>query len=194
MASAVSEHAVEVFVLRSSIALDIAFALRTLYLAPRTIPAMTRASQAGPRDGARPAASARVLERSTRQRRVIRDVFDRADRPLSIEEVLSASRRSHIAVSLSTVYRFVRALVDEGTLAVFELPEQGAFYELAGKAHHHHFSCVRCGRVYELNGCVSIEMLTLPKGFRAISHDLNVSGVCSACGTGKVPRAARAAK
>ncbi len=125
-----------------------------------------------------------VLERTTRQRRIIRAVFDNADRPLSIEEVLAAARRGRNAVSLSTVYRFVRSLVDEGTLSVFELPGQGAFYELAGKAHHHHFSCIRCGRVYELNDCVSVDKLTLPKGFHAVSHDLTVAGVCAACNAG----------
>lgn len=101
--------------------------------------------------GIGPTSSPRVLERSTRQRRIIRAVFDNTERPLSIEEVLAAAQRCRkAAVSLSTVYRFVRSLVDDGSLSVFELPGQGAFYELAGKAHHHHFSCIRCGRVYEL--------------------------------------------
>ncbi|MBD5633886.1 MAG: transcriptional repressor [Candidatus Eremiobacteraeota bacterium] len=129
-----------------------------------------------------------VQERSTRQRRTIREVFEGAERPLSIEEVLSASQAGDRAVSLSTVYRFVRSLVDDGTLTTFELPAQGAFYELAGKAHHHHFRCIRCRRVYELNDCVSIEKLALPRTFKAVSHDLTVAGICAACDAGKPPR------
>ena len=137
-------------------------------------------------------ASRRALERSTRQRRTIREVFDAAERPLSIEEVLEAAQKVRAAVSLSTVYRFVRALVDDGTLAAFELPGQGAFYELAGKAHHHHFSCGECGRVYELAGCVSLEKLKFPPGFEAVSHDVTVTGICARC---KRPgRAARGAQ
>ena len=130
-------------------------------------------------------------ERNTRQRRVIRDVFEDAERPLSIEEVLGAAQRDSNAVSLSTVYRFVRALVEDGTLSAFELPGQGAFYERAGKAHHHHFSCERCGRVYELNDCVSIEKLALPKNFTAVSHDLTVVGICATCNGQKRSRAAK---
>jgi Fur family ferric uptake transcriptional regulator len=139
-----------------------------------------------------PIPSTRAQERSTRQRRVISDVFGRAERPLSIDEVLDAAQRDHRGVSLSTVYRFVRALVADGALSVFELPGLGAFYELAGKAHHHHFSCIRCRRVYELNDCVSIDRLALPKDFRAVSHDLTVSGVCAACNVGSTSRARNA--
>jgi Fur family ferric uptake transcriptional regulator len=135
-------------------------------------------------------AMAQVFERNTRQRNVIRAVFDGAERPLSIEEVLALAQRARKRVSLSTVYRFVRSLVDDGSLDVIELPGQGAYYELAGKAHHHHFSCIRCGRAYELDGCVRIEDLVLPKGFSAVSHDLSVAGVCAACTTARASRAA----
>jgi Fur family transcriptional regulator, ferric uptake regulator len=126
-------------------------------------------------------APAAPFERSTRQRRNIRAVFESADRPLSIDEVLIAAKRGRHKVSLSTVYRFVRSLVDEGSLDVIEMPGLGAFYEVAGKAHHHHFSCLACGRVYELNDCVSIRALALPKGFKAVSHDITVAGACAAC-------------
>jgi Fur family transcriptional regulator, ferric uptake regulator len=129
----------------------------------------------------KPAAPDGPFERSTRQRRNIRAVFEAADRPLSVDEVLSAAKRGRHKVSLSTVYRFVRSLVDEGWLAVIEMPGLGTFYELAGKAHHHHFSCLACGRVYELNDCVSIREFALPKGFKAVSHDITVAGACAAC-------------
>jgi Fur family transcriptional regulator, ferric uptake regulator len=127
------------------------------------------------------AAPAGPFERSTRQRRNIRAVFEGADRPLSIEEVLAAAKRGRHKVSLSTVYRFVRSLVDEGSLAVVDMPGLGAFYEVAGKAHHHHFSCLACDRVYELNDCVSLRDFALPKGFKAASHDITVAGTCAAC-------------
>lgn len=130
-------------------------------------------------------------ERSTRQRRIIRAVFEDADRPLSIEELLLAARRDQKAVSLSTVYRFVRALVDDGTVEALEIAGKGLYYELAGKAHHHHFRCIPCGRVYELNDCVSVEELALPQDFHAVSHDLTVTGVCGACTRSEATAAAR---
>jgi Fur family ferric uptake transcriptional regulator len=122
-----------------------------------------------------------AFERNTRQRRNMRAAFENAERPLSIEEVLAAARRGRNAVSLSTVYRFVRSLVDDGSLSAIEVPGRGVFYELAGKAHHHHFSCLSCGRIYEINDCVGLRDLVLPEGFHAVSHDITVEGVCSAC-------------
>jgi Fur family ferric uptake transcriptional regulator len=138
---------------------------------------MTRSTSAG-RETLAPAGT---QERSTRQRRIIRAVFEDADRPLSIEELLLAAQRGQKAVSLSTVYRFVRALVDDGTVEAFEIAGRGVYYELSGKAHHHHFRCIRCGRVYELNDCISVDELTLPQHFAAVSHDLTVTGICAAC-------------
>jgi len=127
------------------------------------------------------AQSSGPFERNTRQRRRIQAVFDGAGRPLSIDEVLTAARRGRATVSLSTVYRFVRSLVDDGALAAFEVPGKGTFYELAGKAHHHHFACLSCGRVYELEACSPLQGPPLPAGFREISHEFTVTGVCSAC-------------
>jgi Fur family ferric uptake transcriptional regulator len=120
-------------------------------------------------------------ERSTRQRRAIRHVFETADRPLSPDEVLAAVKREGAGGSAATVYRSIRTLVADGYLASVELPGGGAFYEIAGKKHHHHFSCGRCGRVYELDGCLSPESFTLPRGFKAVAHDLTVFGTCRSC-------------
>jgi Fur family ferric uptake transcriptional regulator len=120
-------------------------------------------------------------ERSTRQRRAIRNVFETADRPLAPDEVLAAVQRSGAGGSLATVYRSIRAFIDEGYLTSVELPGTGAFYEIAGKTHHHHFSCLKCRRVYELEGCLPSETLRLPRGFRAVAHDLTVFGTCASC-------------
>jgi Fur family transcriptional regulator, ferric uptake regulator len=120
-------------------------------------------------------------ERSTRQRRAIKHVFETADRPLSPEEVLAAVQGEGAGGSLATVYRSIRALLDQGALTSVDLPGAGAFYELSGKSHHHHFSCLNCRRVYELDGCLSDESFTLPRGFKAVAHDLTVFGTCRSC-------------
>ena len=133
-------------------------------------------------------------ERNTRQRQLIRELFSGAERPLSPEDVVAAAqRRDRRAVSLSTVYRAIRVLVDEGWLAVVELPGSAARYEMAGKAHHHHFVCDVCNAVYELEGCTVTDSLKLPRGFRAVSHDVTIAGTCARCRSRKssAPEAAR---
>jgi Fur family transcriptional regulator, ferric uptake regulator len=120
------------------------------------------------------------MERDTRQRRAIRLVFETSGRPLSTQEVLSAAHRHAPSLGLATVYRNVKALVEEGWLVAVELPGEAARYEPAGKRHHHHFRCRRCDRLYELPDCRT-SVARAPKGFVVESHELTLYGRCASC-------------
>ena len=120
-------------------------------------------------------------ERSTRQRRAIRAAFANSEGPLSAEDVVRAARRDGVEVSLATVYRSLRTLIGEGWLTAVELPGTSARYEIAGKAHHHHFQCLACERVFELEGCANVAQIRVPRGFRATAHDLAIYGSCRSC-------------
>ena len=92
--------------------------------------------------------------RQTRQRNAIRTVFLRESRPLTAEEVRFLANHASIPLSLATVYRNLRAMVQEGWLAPVELPGRNTIvYERASQEHHHYFECRRCKAVYELEGC-----------------------------------------
>ncbi len=129
-------------------------------------------------------------ERNTRQKQAIRSAFERAARPLSTEEVHVAAASSSSGLGMATVYRSIKSLLDDGWLSVVEVPGRVSLYEVAGKAHHHHFSCTTCGRVYELEGCASVD-LALPHGFESTHHEVTLYGSCAACATEsrKRPRA-----
>ena len=86
--------------------------------------------------------------RDTPQRRALRAALERADRPLSPAEALDAARRDAPGLGIATVYRNLRALVEEGWLDEVALPGAPSRYEVAGKHHHHHFRCRVCDRVY----------------------------------------------
>ena len=121
-----------------------------------------------------------VIERNTRQKQAIRDAFERVGRPLSPEEVhLEAQRASH-GLGMATVYRSIRALVDDGWLSIVEVPGHNPLYEIAGKAHHHHFSCTVCSRIFELEGCATVAA-KLPRGFKTSAHELTFFGTCANC-------------
>ncbi|GGM91206.1 transcriptional repressor [Thermus composti] len=119
------------------------------------------------------------MERSTKQRRAIREAFLEAGRPLSPQEVLSLARRKVPSLGLATVYRTLKGLVEEGFLTAVALPGEPPRYEPAGQGHHHHFLCRRCGRVYELSGCGL--KADLPPGFQAEGHEVTVYGRCPEC-------------
>lgn len=62
------------------------------------------------------------MERSTRQRRAIRRVLLETRRPLSPREILELARKQVPSLGLATVYRNLRALVEEGAVVPVALP------------------------------------------------------------------------
>ncbi len=119
--------------------------------------------------------------RQTRQRAVIREVFENANRPLGAPEVLASAQRHITRLGIATVYRTIKALVDEGWLVPVDLPGEPPRYELAGKGHHHHFHCRDCGKMFELNGCVDNLKRLLPPGFNISGHEVLLYGQCATC-------------
>ena len=121
------------------------------------------------------------MARRTAQRAAIRRVLEETGRPLSPAEILQASQLFVPGLGLTTVYRTVNALVDEGWLVAVELPGEADRYELAGKAHHHHFCCRCCGAVFNVSGCSEGLEGLLPKGFEMEDHAIVLYGACEAC-------------
>ena len=122
-----------------------------------------------------------VQTRNTRQKDAIRAAFLEANRPLSPDEALALAQKEVDALSIATVYRNIGSLVDDKWLTPVEVPGHSTRYEVAGKAHHHHFQCNTCGTVHELEGCEMQAKPKLPRGFKYISHEFFVYGTCSSC-------------
>lgn len=121
------------------------------------------------------------MERNTRQRGAIRRAFLQANRPLGTGEVLDVARQEVAGLGIATVYRNIRALVDEGWLVTVALPDEPPRYELQGKEHHHHFRCRGCARVFDVRTCASGIAEMLPSGFRLEAHDILLQGLCPEC-------------
>ena len=121
------------------------------------------------------------MQRNTVQRQTIRTVMQRADRPLSVDEVLKAAR-SHIpAIGIATVYRALKSLKDEGAIREVDLPGRSSRWEIAGKAHHHHFLCDQCDKLFEINGCPGDIASLVPEGYKLAEHDILLQGQCVDC-------------
>jgi Fur family ferric uptake transcriptional regulator len=119
--------------------------------------------------------------RDTRQKRAIRDVFERTARPLSTDEVFEGAQAASEGLGIATVYRSIKSLVEDGFLDVVDVPGRVPVYERAGKPHHDHFLCTTCERVYELDGCATVLDGVLPRGFKAAGHDATIYGECADC-------------
>lgn len=120
-------------------------------------------------------------QRSTGQRRAIRNVFDASDRPLSTQEVLEAAQAHKPGIGIATVYRTLKLLLDEGWLKTVVLPGMPPRYERVSRDPHHHFFCETCGRAFEVP-CSQVLLQTIaPPGFKVVKHDLVLYGACADC-------------
>ena len=124
------------------------------------------------------------MERVTRQRAAIERALRNAQRPLTPAEILAASRKAVPSLGTATVYRTLRGMVEDGSIAPVFLAGEGARYELAHLGHHHHFRCRACERVFEVDGCPGDLSALAPKGFHVEAHDVVLFGRCASCATG----------
>lgn len=121
------------------------------------------------------------MERNTRQRSAIRDAIALADRPLLPQEVLEAAQHDVPGLGIATVYRTLKALVEEGELQSVNLPGDNPRFEVVGHQHHHHFQCRQCQRVFDVHACPGDLSRMAPQGFTVEDHDVTLYGRCRDC-------------
>jgi Fur family ferric uptake transcriptional regulator len=119
--------------------------------------------------------------RKTKQRDALVSVLERAERPLSVAELLEAASKRIEGLGVATVYRAVGALLDDGRIDAVEIPGEPTRYERADKGHHHHFQCEKCDRVFDIAGCLDNLRKLVPPKFRVKQHSVMLYGLCPAC-------------
>lgn len=121
------------------------------------------------------------MERETRQRQAILNVFRTARGPLTRDEVLAAARRRVPRLGTATLNRHIRALTEEGHLLGVDYPGQPIRYELPSPAEHLHFICRRCGKVFDWQVPLPHVTVKPPTGFTVSGHEVIFYGMCPAC-------------
>jgi Fur family ferric uptake transcriptional regulator len=122
------------------------------------------------------------MKRNTAQRDAIKEVFLACDGPLRIEDILRQGRRMVESLNLATVYRNLKILLEAGWIRTVAHPRLGTFYEIAAEAHHHHFHCRQCDRLFKVEGCALDEQRQAPDGFVTEGHEVFLFGLCPSCG------------
>lgn len=122
--------------------------------------------------------------RNTRQQEAIHEALVAAARPLSIDEVHAAAKATVPTLGVRTVYRIIGRLEEDGEIARVVIAGRPDRYELATVAakHHHHFHCVACDRVFDIEGCPGRLERLVPDGFVLDGHDITLTGWCNDCG------------
>ncbi len=125
--------------------------------------------------------------RYTSSRRALVDVLARADRPVTLPQILQADP----TLSQSSTYRNLGELVGAGVASKILVDDGYAYYELAEglRHHHHHVVCSSCGRIDDFTASAELERelhRTLAQvadrtGFEVSEHRLDLIGTCADC-------------
>ena len=134
--------------------------------------------------------------RLTGPRRVILEVLRGTESHPTAEWVHRVVRRRLPRVSLGTVYRNLRLLVAEELAA--EIPGPHARFD-ANLAAHHHFTCLRCGCILDVDGRLAEPhaaalrgRVAARTGLAITRHRIEFFGRCPRCRSSRSSRARRA--
>jgi Fur family ferric uptake transcriptional regulator len=113
------------------------------------------------------------------------------------QEVHSQLKASGATVGLTTVYRHLQQLVDDGDLHALQLADRQTAYRLCGPEHHHHLVCTRCGSAVEIPGTeidTWVRKEAAEQGFADVTHSVEVFGICPECAATIAPPSTGAAR
>ncbi|HRX01866.1 MAG: transcriptional repressor [Anaerolineae bacterium] len=123
--------------------------------------------------------------RLTPQRAMVLEAIYHNDGHLSVDEVHERVQQQSPYVDLSTIYRTVMFLKQQGVIGELRLDGQPVRYEAVryGKEHHHAV-CSTCGAMIEIDSVDMQELsdiLTQKYGFAVNLIHLTLTGQCAAC-------------
>jgi len=128
--------------------------------------------------------------KQTQQRLRILEVFLKAEKHLSAEELYQRVRREDPEIGFSTVYRTLHLIVSSGIAREREFQRGRKLYDrvIGEYGHHHHLICTRCGKIVEFQCPEMIEKwqeeIARHHGFILESHTHELYGVCATCQKG----------
>jgi len=128
------------------------------------------------------------LRRMTGQRALILKIIKSARGHLDADELYRLARREQPRLSLSTVYRTLRALKEAGLVDEVHFDEEHHHYEPKPGAEHHHLVCLGCGRVIEFElplARLVKRNVAAARHFEITAVETRISGYCAECQRGR---------
>jgi Fe2+ or Zn2+ uptake regulation protein len=118
--------------------------------------------------------------RVTDERRTAYRVLQNAHRPLTRTELVEALREEGIGTA--TAYRTVSTFQELGIVQPVMMGSEVAYELLPPYAsHHHHFHCLRCGKIFEVRvgDCDGLVPESVPGV--VVYHQVEAYGICDRC-------------
>jgi Fur family transcriptional regulator, ferric uptake regulator len=120
--------------------------------------------------------------RGTKQALAVAAVLDRLPGFSSAQEIHAELRRTDEHVGLTTVYRHLQALSEQGSIdAIRDDSGETLYRKCETTAHHHHLTCRVCGRSVEVEGRVVeqwADKVAAEAGFTSVGHTVELFGLC----------------
>ncbi len=140
---------------------------------------------------------ARAGFKVTAPRRAVLQSVARMRAPLTVDEILSRSRRSYPRLGMVTVYRTLEILRALGHVRRLHMESGCHTYMASILPHAHYLICSHCGRAVEFSQCRMDGMLrgvAQQTGYRISSHWLELFGQCPRCQKSRRDRPATSAQ
>ncbi|MBP3223377.1 MAG: transcriptional repressor [Actinomycetaceae bacterium] len=125
-----------------------------------------------------------MVRTSHNTRTMIMEYMKTIDTFISAQDVYTALQTSGKSIGLTTVYRNIQGLANDGELDTLQKDSEILYRKCTTTTHHHHLVCVSCGSTQEIHDDLfeqwntSIEKAT---GYTNIHHQLELSGLCEEC-------------
>lgn len=134
----------------------------------------------------------------TQPREIILDVFSRAKKHLSAEDIYMEVYKIYQGIGLTTIYRTLDILINTGMVSRHDFGDGRSRYELIRDSkdkHHHHLICLNCGKIIDYSDFIDEEIKLFDKLEKVLSekhnfeikyHQVGFYGLCDKCKSTKL--------
>jgi Fe2+ or Zn2+ uptake regulation protein len=117
---------------------------------------------------------------NTQQRQIVLDVIRESKGHLTAEEIFIRANKKRPNISLSTIYRNLGLLVEQGKILSISAPDQPTYFD-HNVTPHHHLVCKSCGKLEDIcDPKINVNDL-VPKDYKVISTSLIITCICKHC-------------
>ena len=124
-------------------------------------------------------------KRNTWQKTAVLDELSNTEEFVSAQELHQKISQSGKKLGLTTVYRALTEMVEQGPADSLSLSDGEMRYRICTPEHHHHLICRVCGKTveFDLPGFEELaESVATQNSFTELSHEIELFGICKDCG------------
>jgi Fur family ferric uptake transcriptional regulator len=120
----------------------------------------------------------------TRQRSLVLEILKENRGHLDAESLFQKAKARKAKISLATIYRSLAFLRQARMIQEHRLGENHGHFETTRRTLHHHFTCLKCGRIVEFHSpqvMNAARSLCRRQGLQVIEIRLDLQGYCQTC-------------